>query len=143
MGPSTTVERYENIFDADDFDSEFVDFVEEQGDLWTLPVGEFFGSTITYKKQCAGQFTSKEEELFQYKHSRKDQFKLSMAYHIQSFEVTDFCLLLVSIMKICLYLILYSGTIRRNFPIIDILCVIYSKCKKVPIEHPHIESIGI
>ena len=26
MGPSTTVERYENIFDTDDFDSEFVDF---------------------------------------------------------------------------------------------------------------------
>ena len=72
MGPSTTVERYENIFEADDFDSEFVDFVEEEGDLWTLPVGEFFGSTITYKKQCDGQFSSKEEELFQYKHSRND-----------------------------------------------------------------------
>ena len=93
MGPSTTVERYENIFDVDDFDSEFVDFVKEQGDLWTLPVGEFFGSTITYKKQCAGQFSSKEEELFHYKHSRKDQYKLFVAYHKQSSEVSDFCLL--------------------------------------------------
>ena len=123
MGPSTTVERYENIFDTDDFDSEFVDFVEEQGDLWTLPVGEFFGSTITYKKQCAGQFSSKEEELFQYKHSRKDQFKLLEAYHLLSFEVTDFCLLFASIAKMPVF---ESGTIRRNFPIIDILCVTYS-----------------
>ena len=91
MGPSTSVERYENIFDADDFDSEFVDFVEEQDDLWTLPVGEFFGSTITYKKQCAGQFSSKEEELFQYKHSRKDQFKLQLTYYRRLSEVTTVC----------------------------------------------------
>ena len=91
MGPSTSVERYENIFEADDFDSEFVDFVEEQGDLWTLPVGEFFGSTITYKKQCAGQFSSKEEELFQYKHSRKDQFKLQLTYYRRLSEVTTVC----------------------------------------------------